>query len=74
MQAGRIFLRHRTTGAVYSTEDGEHYRNHSTGAEGTASPEQISATFVIPLALNAAAEQNPNIIKLIEALSLHIEQ
>ena len=47
--------------------------NITNGIEKVCTPEEIKATFVIPIRLNHFAQQNENLIKLIKILGLSLE-
>ena len=47
--------------------------NITNGVEKVCTPEEIKATFVIPIRLNHFAQQNENLIKLIKILGLSLD-
>ena len=47
--------------------------NITNGVEKVCTPEEIKATFIIPIRLNHFAQQNENLIRLIKILKLGIE-
>ena len=47
--------------------------NITNGIEKVCTPEEIKATFIIPIRLNQLAQQNENLITLIKILKLGIE-
>lgn len=73
IEQGRIILRSKATGNVYSTANGVEFTNHTTGAQGTATAEQVKAAFIIPLQLNEMITTNPTLLTLIETLNLSVE-
>ena len=48
--------------------------NITNGIEKVCTPDEIKATFIIPIRLNHFAQQNENLIRLITVLGLGLEQ
>lgn len=69
----KVIVRHKKTNCLYSTVDGNIYKNLITGQEGAVSPELAQKIFAISLDMTELAAGNPNIEKLIQAVGLKIE-
>lgn len=64
----------KKTGDIYQWEGGLRFRNLTTGRTGELeTKEQAQQAFSIPLQLNALANQNENLITLIQVLELSLE-
>ena len=47
--------------------------NITNGIEKVCTPDEIKATFIIPIRLNQFAQQNENLIRLIKILGLSLD-
>ena len=67
-----VYLKSKTTGHIYSTEDGVTYFNHTTLKGGQIPPEKAKEYFSTHVRLNEAINANKCLLDLIE-LGLAIE-
>ena len=64
----------KSTGYIYTIDHKTNtVTNITNGIEKVCTPDEIKATFVIPIRLNQLAQQNPNLITLIKKLGLAVE-
>lgn len=74
MKKNTALTTNKKTGDVYQWRGGLRFRNLTTGRDGELETnEQAKQAFVIPLQLNALANQNENLITLIQVLGLSLE-
>lgn len=68
----RPLLMHKKTGNVYQHDGELKFTNLTTGASGELSPEIAQKYFVVSIRLNVMANENPEIIELIQKLGLTV--
>ena len=67
----QVILRHKKTGAIYTTTDCINLKNITTDKEGTI--DQIKDELVVPVKLNHMVTKNENLLQLIKTLKLAVE-
>ena len=73
-QSAPTLLKSKLNGYIYTIDtETNTVTNITNGIEKVCTPEEIKATFVIPIRLNHFAQQNENLIKLIKILGLSLE-
>ena len=73
-QITQTLLKSKFTNYIYTIDtETNTVTNITNGIEKVCTPEEIKATFVIPIRLNHFAQQNENLITLIKILKLGIE-
>lgn len=74
MKQNTALTTNKKTGDVYQWRGGLHFTNLTTGRDGELeTKEQAQQAFVIPVQLNAMANQNKNLITLIQVLGLSLD-
>ena len=67
-------LKSKFTRYIYTIDDKTNtVTNITNGVEKVCTPDEIKATFIIPIRLNHFAQQNENLIRLIKILKLGLE-
>ncbi len=74
MNKSTALTTNKKTGDIYKWEGGLRFKNLTTGRDGELqTKEQAQQAFAIPLQLNALANQNENLITLIQVLGLSLD-
>lgn len=74
MSKNTALATNKKTGDVYEWKGGLRFENLTTGKSGELeTKEQAQQAFAIPLQLNALANQNENLITLIQVLGLSLD-
>ena len=73
-QSAPTLLKSKLNGYIYTIDtETNTVTNITNGIEKVCTPDEIKATFVIPIRLNQLAQQNENLIKLIKILGLSLD-
>ena len=73
-QSAPTLLKSKLNDYIYTIDTATNtVTNITNGIEKVCTPEEIKATFVIPIRLNHFAQQNENLIRLITVLKLAVE-